>query len=99
MLMDDIADAIRKRQVLKLWYDGGERIVEPHRVGYGSNGNAKLSCYQTSGFSRSGNHEGWKPFLLAKIRNCEPTGDSFEGVRDGYNKEHDRAIPRVVEEL
>ena len=99
MNMDEMADAIRHRRVLKAYYDGGERIFEPHSCGYGSSRQGLVRCYQVSGFSQSGKSSGWKLWLLEKISSCSATGSTFENPRDGYNSLGDRHIPTIVEKV
>ena len=62
-----ICNAIRNRQVLRLRYNGGDRMVEPHRYGCGSNGEEVLSAYQTAGYSERGQPQGWKLFKIQQI--------------------------------
>lgn len=98
-MLNQLAAAIRSRQVLRISYGGGERIIEPHCCGYGSKNQGLLRCFQVSGFSQSGKPHDWKLMRVDEIDSCTPTGDTFEGERPGYNPLGDKAIPRVVAKL
>ena len=80
-----VCEAIRDRRVLRFYYDGGTRDVEPHCHGFGTKGQELLSGYQVSGFSRSGERFGWKMFRIDEIRVLTVTGESFPGPRAGYD--------------
>jgi hypothetical protein len=77
-------DAIRRRQVLRLVYDGGERTVEPHCHGRGRDGAEFVLVYQREGQSRSGRAVGWKLLALAKVELAEPIGVAFLAAREDY---------------
>ncbi|WP_054649627.1 WYL domain-containing protein [Salidesulfovibrio brasiliensis] len=83
-MVTKIAQAIRNRQILICQYNGGERIVEPHCVGYGREQQPLLRCYQTAGHSESG-RLGWKLFRVDRIDELTNNGETFEGPRQGYN--------------
>ena len=80
-----VCKAIQERRVLRLYYDGGTRDVEPHCHGSGKEGQELLSGYQVSGFSRSGERFGWKTIRLDRVRALTVTDESFPGPRPGYN--------------
>lgn len=49
-----ICEAIRLRKIIKFYYDGYERIVEPHTYGiHKDTGNEVLSAYQIGRYSSS----------------------------------------------
>lgn len=98
MLKDIICEAINTRSELRVSYDGGYRIIEPHRMGLGKNGDTKLRCFQTSGFSKSGKSFDWKLFNVRKMLNVSLTGEHFLTPRPNYTTA-DRAINRVICEL
>lgn len=90
-----LRSAIQRRQCLRIVYDPGVRIVEPHAYGYGSDGQLLLRVYQTEGASASGEHEHWKLLREDRILSVELEGSVFDGPRDGYRL-NDRAMTRGI---
>ena len=80
-----VCQAIRERRIVRFYYDGGTRDVEPHSHGFSKEGNELLSGYQVRGFSRSGQHFGWKMFTLDEVRALTVKDEAFVGPRAGYN--------------
>jgi predicted DNA-binding transcriptional regulator YafY len=78
----DICEAIQNRRVLRFDYDGGERTVEPYVLGTTRAGVELLRAYQTSGFSQSGQSQGWKLFRTSEIGDIRLAGDTFQSRRD-----------------
>lgn len=72
-----IAEAIKQRRVLNVFYDGHDRLVEPHVYGINSAGHESVSCYQIGGGSRSGKPEGWKEFWISKLGTATMTERTF----------------------
>jgi predicted DNA-binding transcriptional regulator YafY len=87
---DRICGAIAERRVIEFRYKMELRRVEPHLVGYDSNGDLTLSAYQTSGLK-----PGWRDFHLTKLSELTVTEARFEHARSGYNP-RDETIARVV---
>lgn len=98
-MLKTIIQAIHDRETLRINYNGGERIVEPHCCGYGTDGQALLRCFQVYGFSRSGHPTAWKLMSITAIRLCVKTGNKFSSPRPGYNPHGDKAIPRVLAKI
>lgn len=97
--MTDFAEAIRARKRVKIYYEPGERVIEPHCYGIGSNGQLLLRAFQVSGASASGEHAEWKLFRLDRMGPANDNGDEFNGPRPGY-KRGDKAMKRkIIEEL
>ncbi|KAF0235084.1 MAG: hypothetical protein FD177_243 [Desulfovibrionaceae bacterium] len=94
-MLDRIAEAIEKRQVLAVYYNGGVRIIEPHCCGYGADGRPLLRAYQVSGHSDSGNPSGWKLMGMDTMSNLEATGQLFDSPRPGYNPNGDKHMPTI----
>lgn len=90
-----IPDAINKRLVLEVFYEPGMRIIEPHAIGIGSEGQILVRAFQSSGASASGEHLNWKLFRIEKIHNARLTGTTFEGPRPGYLR-GDSAMTRGI---
>lgn len=89
-----ICDAISRRARMRISYDGGRRLIEPHCHGTSTAGNEVLRAFQVSGFSKSGETTGWKMFRVAKIASTEILRDEFETNRPGYNPA-DRGMAHV----
>jgi predicted DNA-binding transcriptional regulator YafY len=80
-------------------YFPGERIIEPHAVGYGREGQLLLRAYQVEGASESGEPVHWKLFRLDRCEALEIEDATFDGPREGYRR-GDSAMKRgVLEEL
>ncbi|HEY3043711.1 MAG TPA: hypothetical protein VGJ39_06785 [Vicinamibacterales bacterium] len=80
-----VCQAIRERRLVRFYYDGGTRDVEPHCHGFSPDGNELLSGYQVSGFSRSGQRFGWKMFSIDAIRALIVSDEAFAAPRAGYD--------------
>jgi hypothetical protein len=81
----NICDAIRNRMVIRFYYRGGIRVVEPHCHGISTEKNEVLRAYQIGGYSNSGQHVGWKLIVINKIHGIQPEGTTFIGNRHGYD--------------
>ena len=84
-MLTTIQDAIRNKRRLTLYYDPGQRTVEPHALGYSSEGNVLLRAFQTEGASASGEHHNWKLFRIDRMGNADDSGEEFDGPRPEYN--------------
>lgn len=93
--VDEIVKAIAEMRRLRVWYDPGVRVIEPHAVGEGSDGQLLLRAYQTEGASASGEHEHWNLLRVDRIKHLEPLSERFEESRPGY-KRGDRAMKRRI---
>lgn len=80
-----IEEAIKSRRVIRMDYDPGVRLVEPHALGYSRKGDLLLRAFQTDGASASGESPNWKLFRLDRIRSATATNDNFVGPRPEYN--------------
>ncbi|GFM38291.1 hypothetical protein DSM19430T_29750 [Desulfovibrio psychrotolerans] len=98
MLKDIICEAINTRSELRVFYNGGYRTIEPHRMGIANTENTLLRCFQTSGYSESGETVGWKLFNVRNMRDVSPTGVHFLTPRPEYTLA-DSAMHRVICEL
>lgn len=79
-----ICDAIKTRRILKIYYHGGFRFIEPHCYGLGTSGNELLRAYQISGYSVSNDPRDWKLFKVAEIESLFITEDTFQNPRQWY---------------
>ncbi|AEM78240.1 hypothetical protein [Thermoanaerobacter wiegelii] len=91
----DICSAIKNREVIQFYYEGGIRIVEPFCYGESTKGNLVLRGYQVDGYSSSGNPIGWKLFIVDNMHNISLTGRKFSGLRPDYNP-NDRGMVRII---
>jgi hypothetical protein len=69
--------AIRARRALHLLYGGAWRVVHPHAVGRTSRGTLVMLSWQTAGYGRSGEREGWRMFDIARIDDVEELRATF----------------------
>jgi hypothetical protein len=87
--------AIEGRRLVSLWYAPGLRVVEPHALGYGSDGQLLLRAFQIEGASASNQHFNWKLFRLDRMRDACFNGRSFPAPRPEYQRD-DRAMKRGI---
>lgn len=80
-----ICAAISSKKVLRFYYKGGYRSVEPFCHGISTARNEALRGYQVSGYSESGKPIGWKFIRVSEISNMTITNEQFNGKRPGYN--------------
>lgn len=104
---ESIVDAIKKRDVVVIYYDGDEpggrglRSIEPVCLGYSKSDNPILRAWDTEGASHT-NYKGeqplpgWRIFRLDKILSFKPTGEQFNTPRPGYNTTGDKSMNRVI---
>jgi hypothetical protein len=94
-----IVAAIENRACLRVWYEPGERIIEPHAYGRGTDGQYLLRAYQVDGASTSGEPEHWKLFRVDRIARCGPDDTPSDTPRPGY-KRGDKAMKGgIISEL
>ena len=94
-MTNSVIDAINERHILQINYPPGIRVVEPHAIGYGSDGQILVRAFQTSGASASGEPVNWKLLRLDRFLGAVFTGTSFPGPRPGY-KRGDSAMKRGI---
>ena len=104
---ESIVDAIKKRDVVVIYYDGDEpggrglRSIEPVCFGYSKSDNPILRAWDIEGASHT-NYKGeqpipgWRIFRLDKILSFKPTGEKFNTPRPGYNTTGDKSMNRVI---
>ena len=91
-----ITAAISQRRRIRFWYDGKERIAEPHDYGV-QNGRARLLTYQVGGHS-SGHLPAWRLVDVSRITDLEILDKVFAGNRPAPSGQHhkwDRLFIRV----
>lgn len=105
--VDHIVDAIKKRKICIIYYDGDEpggrglRMIEPVCFGYSKGDNPVLRAWDIEGASHRSyigkkKLPGWRLFRVDKILSFRPSGDKFETIRPGYNRSGDKGMVRVI---
>ncbi len=105
--LDSIVDAIKRRQVVVIYYDGDEpggrglREIEPVCLGVSKAGNKVLRAWDSEGASHTGYKgeqplPGWRLFRLDKILSNKPTGEVYNTPRPGYNFNGDKSMVSVI---
>lgn len=89
-----ICDAINQRRILRFFYGGGSRLVEPFCYGLGTSGNDLLRGYQVGGYSQSQSVPFWRLFKVEEITSLSITDDKFSVARPDYNP-NDEAMQQV----
>ena len=98
-MIQQLTEAIQNKLQLRIFYDPGERLIEPHTLGYSANRNLLLRAFQVSGASSSNEHRDWKLFRLDRIGSLEPTDGSFDSPRTGYKRGDPAMKGGIIEEL
>ena len=102
---DSIADAIRNRKVITIFYEGDQTIRKGYReiepVAFGphiKSGNIVLRAWQIRGASDTPeNQPGWRMFRMDRIRNINPTTDTFDTPRPYFNPNGDKHMSSIYE--
>ena len=98
MWVDTACDALRRKRLLELTYDGYSRSVEVHAVGWSKDGHAIMRAWQVRGGSVSGERTGWKLMRLDEAAASRVLDEPSEAPRRGY-KRGDAAMARIACEL
>jgi len=93
----EICDAIRDKRLLEFYYEGGNRIVEPHCYGITTAGNEGLRANQIKGFSRSSGYT-IKMFDLTKVIQINILEETFNSPHKLY-KRGDKGMSKIYCEL
>jgi predicted DNA-binding transcriptional regulator YafY len=105
--IDSIVDAIKKRKVCVIYYDGDEpggrglRLIEPVCFGYSKSDNPVLRAWDYEGASHTGylgsqRLPGWRLFRVDKILSFRPSGENYDIIRPGYNKSGDKGMVKMI---
>jgi hypothetical protein len=73
--------AILDHRMVRIRYQGRDRLLEPHLMGLHEAGEPLLVAYQTGGDSRSGDLPGWRTFITTSIDTVEITEERFAEPR------------------
>lgn len=82
-----IQTAIVERRLIRLDYDPGQRLIEPHAYGRSSEGNELLRAFQVNGASASREHHHWKLFRVDRINSMTVLTERFDEPRPGYRRD------------
>jgi predicted DNA-binding transcriptional regulator YafY len=104
---EQIINAIKKKQVCVIYYNGDEpggkglRVIEPVALGYSKKGNPVLRAWDREGASHSSYIgkkplPGWRFFRVDKMQFIRPTNETFNTPRPNYNPNGDKSMERVL---
>ena len=93
-----ICKAINARLVLKIYCDGGFRLIEPHCYGIGISGDELLRSFQISDYNTSYMSNEWKLFTVTDIESIVITEQKFQGPRSSYVR-NDSAMQHIYCQL
>lgn len=105
--LETVQDAVKRRQVCIINYDGDEpggkgiREVEPVALGKSKAGNLVMRAWDREGASHTA-YKGeqplpsWRLFRLDKILSMKPTGEIYNQPRPGYNFNGDKSMTSVI---
>jgi len=102
-----VQDAINRRQVITVYYDGDEpggrgiREVEPVALGKSKAGNLVMRGWDREGASHTAYKgekplPGWRLFRLDKILSLKPTGEVYNQPHPGYNFNGDKSMVSII---
>ena len=105
--VDSLQDAINRRQVVTLYYQGddpggkGIREVEPVALGRSTAGNLVMRGWDREGASHTAYEgeqplPGWRLFSLDKILTLQPTGEVYNEPHPGYNFKGDKGMSEII---
>jgi len=102
---DALANSIRNRKVITIYYAGDQTINKGYReieaVAMGphiKSGNVVVRAWQVRGSSDTPeNRPGWRLFRLDKINSLSPTTETFETARPYFNPTGDKHMSSIYE--
>ncbi|WP_075575015.1 hypothetical protein [Lysobacter antibioticus] len=98
MWIDIACEALRVGKVLELRYDGYNRCVEVHAVGYSRANHAVMRVWQLRGGSVSNERQGWKLMRLDEATGARIVDEESLAPRLGY-RSGDKDMVQIVCEL
>lgn len=81
--------AISQRRQIRFWYQGKERVAEPHDYGV-QNGTVRLLVYQVGGQTNSGHVPAWRLIDVSTMTELEILDRTFPGNRPTPSGKHHR---------
>ena len=105
--IQSVQDAVDKRKVCIIYYDGDEpggrgiREIEPVALGRSKAGNLVLRGWDRTGASHTA-YKGeqplpsWRLFRVDKITMLKPTRENFTQAQPGYNFNGDKSMTQVI---
>lgn len=85
MLKPELCDAIAGRRIVRFYYEGGFRSVEPYIYGLSKDEIEYVLVYQVSGVSSSAKSEGWKRLRVEKIDELNIATETFAENQPEYD--------------
>ena len=79
-----IMRAITERRLLGVYYEPGDRIIEPCAYGLSREHHGLLRAFQTAGASASGKHVNWKLLRTDRIAQIHMLAEQFDRLRPEY---------------
>ncbi|GLK80929.1 hypothetical protein [Methylopila turkensis] len=98
-MLEYVIRAIRQKDMIYLDYPPGIRLIEPHAVGYGSDGQLLLRAFQVSGATASGASRSWKLFRLDRVEQILPAKFVFSAPEQGYRRGDPAMTRGIIVEL
>jgi predicted DNA-binding transcriptional regulator YafY len=95
-MLEQISSAISSKSLISFRYDGENRLVEPHALGYTAKGRLSLRGFQPAGGTTR--ELGWKLFTADKVEDLTVLPLTFEAPRPGYAL-NDKQLPQLVAQL
>ena len=78
--------AIANKRLLQIYYEGAQRVIEPHDYGV-KKGVVSLLAYQLQSSDPS-KTSGWRLLHLSKISECVVLEQTFKGSRGEESQQH-----------
>jgi len=91
-------EALKNALCMAVNYDGYDRIIEVHTVGYTKKNNLAMRVWQVRGGSSSGEYTGWKLMTFDKVTSARITDEASKAPRDGYKKS-DEGMSSIIREI
>ena len=78
-----LLEAVQDKKVVTFTYLGVSRVVEPYALGLSPEGDITLMGWEMSGMGA----EGWRNYLIDKMRCTQLTSQYFRDARSDYSPE------------
>jgi predicted DNA-binding transcriptional regulator YafY len=88
-----ICQAIRNRRLIRIFYSGKTRTIEPHAYGHTHKGHEVLRAYQIAGGKVA-----WRLFRIDKVSQLFSLDSTFPTRRPGYER-NDADMSNIICQL